>query len=78
MNTQYIVDYEYVAARKAVHYLLVRKSTPRGWDNWGSQDIYFGSFDTLRGQCRVSCVAWFPGTSFWSALSVRVVHLAVR
>ena len=50
------LDYKYVTARKAGNYLLARKRTWRGWDNWWwSQDIDSGWFDTLPGQC-ASCV----------------------
>ena len=73
----YYLDNKHVTARKAGHYLLVRKNTWRGWDNWWSQDIDFGWFDTLRGLCRVSCVISFRGTPFWSARFVRVVYLMV-
>ena len=71
------LDCKYVTARKAGDYLLAGKSIWRGWDNWWSQDIDFGSFDTLRGQCRVPCVSSFRGTSFFSARFVRVVYLMV-
>ena len=55
-------EYKYVTAHNAVNYLLTGKSTSRGWDNWGSQDIGYGWLDTFQGtssgspvvRCRVS------------------------
>ena len=56
-------------------YLLAGKSIWRGRDNWWSQDIDFSMVWNPSGS--VSCVAWFRGTLFWSAPSVRVVYLEV-
>ena len=73
---KHYLDYKYATARKAGNYLLTRKSTWRGWDNWWFQDIDFGWFDTL--QCRVSCVSSFRGTSFCLALFVRMGYFTVE
>jgi len=47
----------YVTPRKAVDYLLAGKVHDVVGITGNPRILIFGWFDTLRGQCRVSCVA---------------------